>query len=87
MGFKLKSLDNFYESNWLIPKDTPGLFRSSLHDMRECSREDVERYFESVTQELKNGITAAKGELVAAQRRLAVYKKRASEFLTQLTTS
>ncbi len=86
-GFKVRWLDNFHETDWLRLKDMSGFDKSSLHEMRECSREDVEQYFEKEMQELKNAIATAKSELVAARGRLATYKKRVSEFLTQSATS
>lgn len=86
-GFRVRSLDNFRETDWLRLKDIPDLDRSSLHEMRECSREEIEQYFETTTQGLRNEVTTIKGRLVAAQRRLAAYKKQVDEFLTQSATS
>ena len=86
-GFKVRSLDNFRETNWLRLKDDPHFDKSRLHEMQECSREDVEQYFETTTQKLKNRIATAESELVAIRKHLTAYKKQVSEFLTQPATS
>ena len=86
-GFKVRSLDNFYESGWLRLKDDPHFDKSRLHEMQECSREDIEQYFKTSTQELRNKVVTIKSKLVAAQKYLAVYKKRVSEFLMQSAIS
>ena len=86
-GFKIRSLNNFCESDWLRFKHGPGFVKSILPEMRKCTREEVERYFEETVQEIKNEIATAKRELVAIRKHLTAYKKQVSEFLTQPATS
>ena len=82
-GFKVRTLDNFTETDWLRMHDTPGGDGSSRHEMRECTLPDIKEYFRKTAQELREGVFDASNDLVKAREVLKRYKKRSVKFLSQ----
>ena len=79
--FRVRSLDDFKETNKLRMNDVPDFDKSPrTFEMRLCTMDEVQEYFKKQKRDLEDEVYHKKRALKDAQERLHEYKKRVESF-------
>ncbi|MFH1508893.1 MAG: hypothetical protein ABIE68_01900 [bacterium] len=79
--FRVRSLDDFKETDRLKMNDSPGSDKSCRSEMSICTLDKVQDYFKKRKRGLEDAVTEKTRALKDAQDKLAEYEKKIEDFL------
>lgn len=83
--FKVRSLDDFKETDQLRMDDIPGMDKSvRTSEMRLCTLDEVRDYFKKRKRNLEDAVTEKTRALKDVQDKLAEYEEKVKSFLETL---